>query len=145
MTFYGKLGYSFAQQSGTYGQDISNNNHDTGLQNGWTYTSQVTVDAGMYIVAAHYSPSQASGDFPNGDEDQCSLGVSKNGSVQDSHMTGRESTPATHLRGISRTWVFQETSSFTLRVCVRQGDTDGDAGGTRGRLYWTIHRIGEYE
>tara|TARA_B100001113_G_scaffold157413_1_gene128724 strand:- start:1421 stop:1858 length:438 start_codon:yes stop_codon:yes gene_type:complete len=144
MAFYGQHGYSFVQQSDTFGVDISNANHDTGLQNGWTYTTQVTVDAGMYVVHAHYSPAQGSGDFPNGDEDQYSIGVSKNGSVQNSHMTGREGTPVTHLRSGSRMWVFQETSSFTLRVCVRQGDTDGDAGGTRGRLYWTIHRIGEY-
>jgi len=144
MTFYGKHGYSFAQQSGTYGQDISNDNHDSGLQNGWTYTSQLTVEAGMYVLHAHYSPAQGSGDFPGGDEDQYSIGVSKNGSVQDSHMTGREASPVTHLRAGSRMWVFQETSSFTLRLCVRQGDTDTDSGGTRGRLNWTIHRIGEY-
>ena len=144
MTIYGKHGYSFAQQSGTFGQDISNDNHDSGLQNGWTYTSQLTVEAGMYVIHAHYSPAQGNGDFPNSDEDQYSIGVSKNGSVQDSHMTGREATPVTHLRAGSRMWVFQETSSFTLRLCVRQGDTDSDAGGTRGRLNWTIHRIGEY-
>jgi len=82
MTFYGKHGYSFAQQSGTYGQDISNDNHDSGLQNGWTYTSQLTVEAGMYVLHAHYSPAQGSGDFPGGDEDQYSIGVSKNGSVR---------------------------------------------------------------
>ena len=144
MPLYGKHGYQFAQQSGTFGQDISNDNHDSGLQNGWTYTSQLTVEAGMYVIQAHFSPSQTSGDFPGGDEDQYSIGVSKNGSVQDSHMTGRESAPPTHLRAGSRMWVFQETSSFTLRLCVRQGDSDTDAGGTRGRLNWTIHRIGEY-
>ena len=144
MTFYGKHGYSFVQQSGTFGQDISNDNNDTGLQAGWTYTSQLTVEAGMYVIHAHYSPAQGNGDFPNSDEDQYSIGVSKNGSVQDSHMTGREASPVTHLRAGSRMWVFQETSSFTLRLCVRQGDTDADAGGTRGRLNWTIHRIGEY-
>ena len=123
MTFYGKHGYSFVQQSGTFGQDISNDNHDTGLQAGWTYTSQLTVEAGMYVIHAHYSPAQGNGDFPNSDEDQYSIGVSKNGSVQDSHMTGREASPVTHLRAGSRMWVFQETSSFTLRLCVRQGDT----------------------
>ena len=61
MTFYGKHGYSFVQQSGTFGQDISNDNHDTGLQAGWTYTSQLTVEAGMYVIHAHYSPAQGNG------------------------------------------------------------------------------------
>ena len=121
MTFYGKHGYSFVQQSGTFGQDISNDNHDTGLQAGWTYTSQLTVEAGMYVIHAHYSPAQGNGDFPNSDEDQYSIGVSKNGSVQDSHMTGREASPVTHLRAGSRMWVFQETSmvwtyNYQIRV-----------------------------
>ena len=146
MAVYGLTSQNFEAQSGRDGLDISNNNHDTGLQNGWSTTSQYSLGAGFYLLCACYQTSMDSGEFPNSDEDPFEMSYTINGSVQSSSLRGLESAPQTHIRSSGvKIWPHQSSSAFTCRFCVRKGFTDADSGGTRGRLHWTIIRVQDYE
>jgi len=145
MAVYGGTSQAFSFNSDRDGQDISNDNHDTGLQNGWTYSSTFNLDAGFYLLCATYCPSMSAGEFPNNDEDPYELGYSINGTVQSYTLRGIESSPQTHIKTAGvKIWPHQSSSNFTARFCVRKGYSDSDSGGTRGRLHWTIIRIQDY-
>ena len=146
MSLYGNTNIAghLDNYSSTYGQTISNNNSaNSGLQSGWSETSQINLSAGGYLISVMYNTSMTSGEYPNNDEDPWEVGIKYNGTWQNNTAGGSESNPQTHLDGGGMVWPIADSSDFNIRIGVRKGSSDGDSGGTAGRLHWRVIRIAE--
>ena len=141
MAIYGNTGIvSLVNYSSSGGQTISNSSNSD-----YSTTSDMNLEAGSYLLFANYQPSMSSGEFPNGDEDPHEINYKLNGTWSSYSVSSLESNPQTHVdSSASALWPISSTSSITIRVGVRKGGSDGDSGGTAGRLHWRVVKVREY-
>ena len=140
MALYGNTGVKAAwNYSSSGGQVISNDSNST-----FSETGEINLEAGSYLLFVCYMPSMSSGEYPNNDEDPHEIAYKLGSSWQTSTIEAPETNPQTHTKTSSSLWIESSTSAMTIRFGVRKGGSDGDAGGTRGRLHWRVTKIAEY-
>jgi len=141
MAYYGGMGITdLSNYSSSSGQTISNNSNSD-----YSATSDISLAAGSYLLFLCYMPSMTSGEYPNGDEDPHEINYKLNGTWQSVSIEAPESNPQTHIKTSVALWPISSNSAMTVKFGVRKGGSDGDSGGTAGRLHWRITRTGDYE
>ena len=91
-----------------------------------------SLNPGVYLVSVSYTPSDDSGNYPNGDPDGWYMRINKSGSVIcDEQYFEEGGSTSTNQNSGSLTATFQSNGTDDIYFQVRT--TDGDGGGVGGR------------
>ena len=102
-----------------------------------------SLNPGVYLVSVSYSPSDDSGNYPNGDPDHWETRITLDGTQVGDTAYGNEGAPRTYYSAGSLTTVISWRSGAKT-IASQYRTTDGDAGGMRGYLITQIAIIMEY-
>ena len=102
-----------------------------------------SLNPGVYLVSVSYTPSDDSGNYPNGDPDHWETRITLDGTQVGDTAYGNEGAPRTYYSAGSLTTVISWRSGAKT-IASQYRTTDGDAGGMRGYLITQIAIIMEY-
>ena len=102
-----------------------------------------SLNPGVYLVSVSYTPSDDSGNYPNGDPDHWETRITLDGTQVGTTAYGNEGAPRTYYSAGSLTTVISWRSGAKT-IASEYRTTDGDAGGLRGYIITQIAIIMEY-